>query len=155
MLYQLVKVVFGGDKTLKILGLDLGSRTVGIAISDALEIIASGVETYRFEDDRYDLALNRVIEVVKEKKVGKIVLGYPKHMNGDIGEKAKLCEDFKKQLEDATNLEVILVDERWTTKLAQSRLLEADLSRKKRKQVIDKMAAVVILQNYLDRKGGF
>lgn len=140
---------------MKILGLDLGSRTVGIAISDALGIIATGIETYRFEDDRYDLALNHVLEVVKERKVNKIVLGYPKHMNGDIGEKAKLCEDFKKQLEVATNLEVILVDERWTTKLAQSRLLEADLSRKKRKQVIDKMAAVVILQNYLDSKGGF
>ena len=136
---------------MKILGLDLGSRTLGIAISDALGIIASGLETYRFEDDRYDLALNRVIELVKEKKVDKIVLGYPKHMNGDIGEKAKLCEGFKKQIEDAINIEVILVDERWTTKLAENRLLQADISRKKRKQVIDKMAAVIILQTYLDR----
>ena len=140
---------------MKVLGLDLGSRTLGIAISDALGIIATGVETYRFEDDRYDLALNRVIEIVKEKKVNKVVLGYPKHMNGDIGEKAKLCEDFKAKVEDATGLEVILVDERWTTKLAESRLLEADVSRKKRKKVIDKMAAVVILQSYLDSKGGF
>ena len=135
---------------MKVLGLDLGSRTVGIAISDALGIIATGVETYRFPDDRYDLALARVIEVVKERKVEKIVLGYPKHMNGDIGEKALLCEDFKKQLEEALNIEVYLMDERWTTKVANSRLLEADLSRKKRKEVIDKMAAVVILQNYLD-----
>ena len=135
---------------MKVLGLDLGSRTIGIAISDALGIIATGVETYRFNDDRYDLALARVIEIVKERKVEKIVLGYPKHMNGDIGEKAKLCEDFKKQLEEALNIEVYLMDERWTTKVANSRLLEADLSRKKRKQVIDKMAAVVILQNYLD-----
>lgn len=140
---------------MRVLGLDLGSRTIGIAISDALGIIASGVETYRFEDDRYDLALKRVIEVSKERKVEKIVLGYPKHMNGDIGEKAKLCEDFKKMIEENLNLEVILVDERWTTKLANNRLLEADISRKKRKQVIDKMAAVVILQNYLDSKGGF
>lgn len=140
---------------MRVLGLDLGSRTIGIAISDALGIIASGVETYRFEDDRYDLALKRVIEVSKERKVEKIVLGYPKHMNGDIGEKAKLCEDFKKMIEEHLNLEVILVDERWTTKLANNRLLEADISRKKRKQVIDKMAAVVILQNYLDSKGGF
>ena len=140
---------------MRVLGLDLGSRTIGIAISDALGIIASGVETYRFEDDRYDLALKRVIEVSKERKVEKIVLGYPKHMNGDIGEKAKLCEDFKKMIEEYLNLEVILVDERWTTKLANNRLLEADISRKKRKQVIDKMAAVVILQNYLDSKGGF
>ena len=140
---------------MRILGLDLGSRTVGIAISDALGIIASGVETFRFPDDRYDLALNRVIEVVNERKVEKIVLGYPKHMNGDVGEKAKLCEEFKKSIEEAINISVVLVDERWTTKLANSRLLEADISRKKRKQVIDKMAAVVILQNYLDSRGGF
>ena len=140
---------------MRILGLDLGSRTIGIAISDSLGIIATGVETYRFEDERYDLALNRVVELVKEKKVEKVVLGYPKHMNGDIGDRAKLCEEFKVKIEDATNLEVILVDERWTTKLAESRLLEADISRKKRKKVIDKMAAVVILQNYLDSKGGF
>ena len=140
---------------MKVLGLDLGSRTLGIAISDALGIIATGVETFRFEDDRYDLALNRVIEIVKERKVTKIILGFPKHMNGDIGEKAKLCEDFKKQIEKSIDIEVVLVDERWTTKLAQNRLLEADISRKKRKKVIDKMAAVVILQNYLDSRGGF
>lgn len=137
---------------MKVLGLDLGSRTIGIAISDSLGIIASGVETYRFSDDNYELALNRVIEIVKEKKVDKIVLGLPKHMNGDVGEKALICMDFKKKLEEALNIEVILVDERWTTKLANSRLLEADLSRKKRKKVIDKMAAVVILQNYLDSR---
>ena len=140
---------------MRILGLDLGSRTLGIAISDALGIIASGVETYRFEDERYDLALNRVVEMVKEKKVDKIVLGYPKHMNGDIGDKAKLCEEFKKKIEETINIEVILVDERWTTKLAENRLLQADISRKKRKQVIDKMAAVVILQSYLDRNSRF
>ena len=93
--------------------------------------------------------------MVKEKKVDKIVLGYPKHMNGDIGDKAKLCEEFKKKIEETINIEVILVDERWTTKLAENRLLQADISRKKRKQVIDKMAAVVILQSYLDSKGGF
>lgn len=139
---------------MKILGLDLGSRTVGIAISDALGIIATGVETYRFEDDRYDLALNRVVEIVNEKKVAKIVLGYPKHMNGDVGDRAKICEEFKLRLEETLNIEVVLMDERWTTKLAESRLIEADISRKKRKQVIDKMAAVVILQNYLDLKGG-
>ena len=140
---------------MRILGLDLGSKTIGISISDALGIIASGVETYRFDEDRYDLALARVIEISKERKIDKIVLGYPKHMNGDIGDRAKLCEEFKNQIEEALNLEVILVDERWTTKLAESRLLEADISRKKRKKVIDKMAAVVILQNYLDSKGGY
>lgn len=139
---------------MKILGLDLGSRTLGIAISDALGIIATGVETFRFNDEEYEAALNKVVEIVKEKKVSKVVLGYPKHMNGDIGDRAKLCEDFKEKIEKETGLEVVLVDERWTTKLAESRLLEADISRKKRKKVIDKMAAVVILQNYLDRQGG-
>ena len=139
----------------KVLGLDLGTRTIGIAISDIMEMIASGVETYRFRDDDFDSALKRVEEIVKEKKVYKIVLGYPKHMNGDVGEKALLCEDFKKKLEDLLNIEVVLVDERWTTKLATNRLLEFDMSRNKRKKIIDQMAAVVILQNYLDgNKGG-
>ena len=139
----------------KILGLDLGTRTIGIAISDIMEMIASGVETYRFRDDDFDSALKRVEEIVKEKKVYKIVLGYPKHMNGDIGEKALLCENFKNKLEDLLNIEVVLVDERWTTKLATNRLLEFDMSRNKRKKIIDQMAAVVILQNYLDgNKGG-
>lgn len=136
----------------KILGLDLGTRTIGIAISDSLEMIASAVETYRFREDDFDSALKRVVEISKERKVSKIVLGYPKHMNGDIGDKALLCEDFRNKLIDSLGLEVILIDERWTTKLAQNRLLEFDLSRNKRKQIIDKMAAVVILQNYLDSK---
>lgn len=136
----------------KILGLDLGTRTIGIAISDSLEMIASAVETYRFKEDDFDSALKRVVEISKERKVSKIVLGYPKHMNGDIGDKALLCEDFRNKLIDSLGLEVILIDERWTTKLAQNRLLEFDLSRNKRKQIIDKMAAVVILQNYLDSK---
>ena len=83
---------------MRYLGLDLGSRTLGIAISDALGIIATGVETYRFEDDRYDLALAKVIEIVKERKVEKIVLGYPKHMNGDVGIRGQISIDFKEKL---------------------------------------------------------
>lgn len=138
----------------RILGLDLGTRTIGISISDNLEMIASAVETYRFEENDFDSALKRVISIVNEKKVSKIVLGYPKHMNGDIGDKALLCEEFGNKIKEALNIEVILLDERWTTKLAQNRLLEFDLSRNKRKKIIDKMAAVVILQNYLDSKGG-
>ena len=139
----------------KILGLDLGTRTIGIAISDSLEMIASALETHRFRENDFDSAFNRVVELVKEKKVYKIVLGYPKHMNGDIGDKALLCEDFRERLIKELNIEVVLMDERWTTKLAQNRLLEFDLSRNKRKQIIDKMAAVVILQNYLDgHRGG-
>lgn len=138
----------------KVLGLDLGARTIGMAISDNLELIASAVETYRFKEEDYESALNRVVEVVNERKVSKIVLGYPKHMNGDVGDKAILCENFRDKLIEKLNLEVILIDERWTTKLAQNRLLEFDLSRNKRKKIIDKMAAVVILQNYLDSNRG-
>ncbi len=139
----------------RILGLDLGTRTIGIAISDNLEMIASAVETYRFNENDFESALKRVEDIAREKKVYKIVLGYPKHMNGDVGEKALLAESFKDKLIELLNIEVVLEDERWTTKLAQNRLLEFDLSRSKRKKIIDKMAAVVILQNYLDsNKGG-
>lgn len=138
----------------KILGLDLGTRTIGIAISDSLELIASALETFRFREDDFESALKRVVEIVNEKKVYKIVLGYPKHMNGDIGDKALLCEEFRQKIIDELGIEVVLMDERWTTKLAQNRLLEFDLSRNKRKKIIDKMAAVVILQNYLDGNRG-
>ena len=139
----------------KILGLDLGTRTIGIAISDSLEMIASALETHRFRENDFDSALKRVEEIVKEKKVYKIILGFPKHMNGDVGEKALLCQEFGDKLKKILDIEVILEDERWTTKLAENRLLEFDLSRNKRKKIIDKMAAVVILQNYLDgNKGG-
>ena len=138
----------------RILGLDLGTRTIGIAISDNLEIIASALETFRFRENDFESAYKRVTEIINEKKVSKVVLGFPKHMNGDIGEKALLCKDFGDKLSQNLGIEVVLVDERWTTKLANNRLLEFDLSRNKRKQIIDKMAAVVILQNYLDNKGG-
>jgi len=138
----------------KILGLDLGTRTIGIAISDSLEMIASALETHRFKENDFDSALKRVEEIVKEKKVYKIILGFPKHMNGDVGEKALLCQEFGDKLKELLDIEVILEDERWTTKLAENRLLEFDLSRNKRKKIIDKMAAVVILQNYLDGNRG-
>ena len=139
----------------KILGLDLGTRTIGVSISDSMEMIASAVETFRFKENDFESALKRVKEIVEERKVYMIVLGYPKHMNGDVGEKALLCEDFKTKLEGLLNIKVVLIDERWTTKLATNRLLEFDLSRNKRKKIIDQMAAVVILQNYLDcNRGG-
>jgi len=138
----------------KILGLDLGTRTIGIAISDSLEMIASALETHRFKENDFDSALKRAEKIVKEKKVYKIILGFPKHMNGDVGEKALLCQEFGDKLKELLDIEVILEDERWTTKLAENRLLEFDLSRNKRKKIIDKMAAVVILQNYLDGNRG-
>ncbi len=137
----------------KILGLDLGSRTCGIAMSDLLGMIAHGVETYRFKEDDYEAAANYVTDIIKANQIETVVLGLPKHMNGDLGERAQISIDFKKRLETLSpEIEVILVDERLTTKLAQNQLIFADVSRKKRKKVIDKMAAVAILQSYLDSK---
>lgn len=135
----------------KIMGLDLGSRTIGIALSDILGMIAHGVETYRFEPNHYKDALNHVLEIVDREHVEIIVLGLPKHMNGDIGERAQISIRFKEMLLEArSHLTVVLSDERLTTKVAEQSLIFADVSRKKRKQVIDKMAAVNILQGYLD-----
>ena len=135
----------------KILGLDLGSRTCGIAMSDALGMIAYGVETYRFEENNYKSAARHIQKIVEEHHIHTIVLGLPKHMNGDLGERAQISIMFKEMLEkEVPGLNVVLIDERLTTKVAQDQLIFADVSRKKRKQVIDKMAAVAILQGYLD-----
>ena len=133
------------------MGLDLGSKTLGIAISDALGMIAHGVETFRFPENQDTLAVNRVKELCEQEHISKIVLGLPKHMNGDIGIRGEISLKFKEKLEkNIDGVEVILSDERLTTKIAENSLIFADVSRKKRKQVIDKMAAVTILQGYLD-----
>ena len=135
----------------KIIGLDLGSVTLGIAISDPLGIIAQGVETFRFPQDQDSLAIPRVKELCEKENVKTIVLGLPKHMNGDVGIRGEICLKFKEKLEKRiVGVEVVLQDERWSTKIAEQSLIFADVSRKKRKQVIDKMAAVTILQTYLD-----
>ena len=135
----------------RILGLDLGSRTCGIAMSDALGMLAHGIETYRFKEDAYDKAADYIKNVIDENQVRTVVLGLPKHMNGDLGKRAEVSIMLKEMLEKRVEgLNVILIDERLTTKVAQDRLIFADVSRKKRKQVIDKMAAVAILQGYLD-----
>lgn len=134
----------------KILGLDLGSRTCGIAMSDALGMLAHGVETYRFEENDYETAANHVKDIVEQNNIHTIVLGLPKHMNGDLGERAQISIDFKERLESMMDVSVVLIDERLTTVVAQNQLIFADVSRKKRKKVIDKMAAVQILQGYLD-----
>ncbi len=137
----------------KILGLDLGSRTCGIAMSDILGMIAHGVETYRFKENHYDEPAKHVAKLVKENDIDTIVLGLPKHMNGDVGIRGEISIQFKEKLESMIDgIQVILVDERLTTKVAESQLIFADVSRKKRKKVIDKMAAVAILQGYLDSK---
>ncbi len=135
----------------RILGLDLGSRTCGVAVSDELGLMAHGVETYHFKENAYKNCAHHVKGLVEQYNIHKIVLGLPKHMNGDLGERAQISIDFKERLEKMMDVEVILEDERLTTVVANSALLFADVSRKKRKEVIDKMAAVQILQGYLDK----
>ncbi len=137
---------------MKVLGLDLGNRTIGMAISDYLEIIANPIGTFRFEEKDLESAFNYVQNTVKENDVKKIVLGLPKNMDGTIGFQAEYCLEFKKILEERLSLEVIMVDERLTTKMADSVMLKADISRNKRKKNVDKLAATIILQSYLDRK---
>lgn len=134
----------------KILGLDLGSRTCGIAMSDALGMIAHGVETYHFQENHYGDAAKHIQKIVEGNHIHTIVLGLPKHMNGDLGERAQISIHFKERLEKMMDVEVVLIDERLTTVIAANQLIFADVSRKKRKKVIDKMAAVEILQGYLD-----
>ena len=135
---------------MRILGIDLGSRTVGMAVSDYLGIIASPIGTERIEENDLQAALNCVKLVVKERGIEKIVLGLPKNMDGSQGFQSDYCKTFKKMLEDELKIEVIMYDERLTTKMAHSYMLEADLSRKKRKANVDKIAASIILQSYLD-----
>ena len=136
---------------MKTLGLDLGSRTLGVSVSDVLGMIARPVETIRFADDDYDSAFEQVKKYIKEFQVKTVVLGLPKHMYGDIGERGEISIMFKEKLE-TLGLEVVLWDERLTTVAAQKILISADVSRKKRKKIIDQMAAVQILQSYLDSK---
>lgn len=136
---------------MKTIGLDLGSVTCGIAVSDSLGWIAQALTTVRFEKDDYDDALEKVIDVCKQQKVTDLVLGLPKHMNGDIGVRGNICLEFQKKLQER-GYQVTMWDERLTTVAAQKILIGADVSRKKRKKVIDQMAAVQILQNYLDAK---
>lgn len=137
---------------MRIMGLDVGSRTVGVAISDALGWTAQGIETIKINEDNLDFGLNRIDELVKKHEVTEFVVGLPKNMNNSIGPRAEASEQYAKLLTDKYNFPVTMWDERLTTMAAERMLIDADVSRKKRKQVIDKMAAVMILQGYLDRK---
>lgn len=136
---------------MRILGLDFGAKTIGVAVSDPFGWTAQGVEIIRRENENtLKPSVARIGEIIKEYEIEKIVLGYPKNMNNTLGPRAEKTEAFKLKLERNFKLPVILWDERLSTVAAQRGLIEADLSRAKRKQVIDKMAAVFILQGYLD-----
>ncbi|CUH93165.1 Holliday junction resolvase RuvX [Herbinix luporum] len=137
---------------MRIMGLDYGSVTVGVAISDPLLLTAQGIEVIRRkQENKLRKTLARIDELIKEYEVSKIVVGYPKNMDNTIGERAIKSEAFADTLRRRTNLEVVLWDERLTTVAADQILSEGGLDYKKKDLVIDKIAAVLILQGYLDK----
>ena len=139
---------------MRIMGLDLGTRTVGVAISDALQLTAQGIEIIRRKDEnKLRQTLARIESLILEYEVGEIVLGLPKHMNNDLGERAQFSLEFKEKLERRTGLPVALWDERLTTVSADRLMMEAGVRREDRKEYVDKIAATIILQGYLDYKG--
>ena len=136
---------------MRIMGLDFGSKTVGVAISDALLLTAQGIEIIRRKSPtKLRQTLARIEELIEEYEVEKIVLGYPKNMNNTEGERCEKTKEFKEMLERRTGLEVVLWDERLTTVEADRTMIEGGIRREDRKQYVDKLAAVFILQGYLD-----
>lgn len=139
---------------MRILGLDVGSRTVGVAVSDPMGWTAQGVEIIRINEDEAEFGLERLGEIIKAKQVKGVVLGLPKNMNNSEGPRAEAARRYANMVEETFGLPTDFQDERLTTVQAERMLIEeADISRKKRKQVIDKIAAEFILQNYLDANG--
>jgi putative holliday junction resolvase len=134
------------------MGLDVGSKTVGVAISDELGWTAQGLETLKIDEERNSFGFTEIGKIINDYHVEKVVVGLPKNMNGTIGPRGEASQKYAKELEERFGVSTILWDERLTTMAAERVLLEADVSRKKRKKVIDKMAAVMILQGYLDSK---
>jgi putative Holliday junction resolvase len=139
---------------MRILGLDLGTRTLGLAISDATETIATFYGTLRFEEEQYDSLIEKMRPIIEKEKIGMFVLGLPKNMNNSMGESAIRTLNFKEQLEKNFQLHVEMQDERLSTVEATSYLISSDMSRKKRKTKVDGVAASIILQTYLDKKKG-
>lgn len=136
---------------MRYLGLDLGSRTLGVAVSDKTGLIASSLKVIRHEEE-YDRLINDVKDLVLELKIDAIVLGFPKNMNNTIGPKGELSLEFKEKLEKILDIPIYLQDERLSTKSALDTLIQGDVSRKNRKKVVDSLAATIILQTYLDRR---
>ena len=135
---------------MRYLGLDLGTKTLGVSLSDRLGLIASTYKTIRFNENDYESALNQLEEIISEFKVEKIVLGLPKNMNNTVGERGEDTLSFRDALVRRTGLEVILWDERLTTVASEKVLMESGVRRENRKKVIDQIAASMILQGYLD-----
>ncbi|MCU9533801.1 Holliday junction resolvase RuvX [Streptococcus sp. CSL10205-OR2] len=137
---------------MRIMGLDVGSKTVGVAISDPLGFTAQGLEIIKINEEKEEFGFDRLSELVKEYHVEKFVIGLPKNMNNTSGPRVEASQSYGKHLEELFGLPIIYQDERLSTVEAERMLVEqGDISRNKRKKVIDKLAAQLILQNYLDR----
>ena len=135
---------------MRYLGLDLGTKSLGLALSDRTGLIESFYKNISYTDE--DKLLEEIKDIVEKEHVEKLVLGLPKNMDNSLGWRSTETIEFKEKLEKMLDKEVILEDERLTTKIAENMLIDFDLSRKKRKKVIDGVSAVIILQSYLDRK---
>lgn len=138
---------------MRYLGLDLGSKTLGVAVSDATKTIATTLTTLYFDNEDYSSLIEPLRDIIKDNEIEKIILGFPKNMDNTIGERAEITLRFKSMLEEAFSMKVIMEDERLTSVISNRILIEADLSRKKRKKKVDGVAANIILQSYLNRKG--
>ena len=138
---------------MRCLGLDLGSKTLGIAISDRTNFIASVYKTIFFKDEDYSSLIEPLKEIVKNEDIGTIVLGLPKNMNNSLGTRALITLEFKEMIEKELNLPVVMEDERLTSVISNNILISANISRNKRKKKVDGMAAEIILQSYLDKLG--
>ena len=139
---------------MRYLGLDLGTKTLGISISDTTKTIASTLKTIRFDEYDYSSILPELKSIIDDYQISKIVLGMPKNMNNTVGYRCEETIKFKELLISTFNIEVVLQDERLSTVEATNYMLKADISRKKRKKKIDSLAANIILQTYLDREKG-
>ncbi len=137
---------------MRYLGLDLGTKTLGIAKSDSLGLIASSYKLIKFENEDYESLINPLKEIIDELKVDKLVLGLPKNMDNSLGFASERSLNFKKLIEDNINIEVILQDERLSSVEANNLMISNDTSRKKRKEKVDNLAATIILQRYLDQR---
>lgn len=138
---------------MRYLGLDLGTKTVGVALSDKTNTIATKLKTIHYDETSYDKMLEEIVNLIKEYEITCVVLGLPKNMDNSLGFASNRSLEFQKKLQEIINIPIELVDERLTTVQAENILLTADISRKKRKKVIDGVAATIILDTYLRMKG--
>ena len=138
---------------MRYLGLDLGTKTVGVALSDKTNTIATNLKVIRYNDNTYDAMLKEINDLILKYQITCVVLGLPKNMDNSLGFASQRSLEFKENLAKLTDVEIVLLDERLTTVQAENILLSADLSRKKRKKVIDGVAATIILDTYLRMKG--